>query len=110
MYKSSKLSETEIVEKCYDEQFLSLYVLTMEDLMFIFFYFFQLYFCFNAVIFLIFFYIIGKRVYYNTRFVSINIALSFFFRLTDISSKYNTNYYYRIDQSGVYLYWNCKYS
>ncbi|CAB5096512.1 uncharacterized protein OCT59_025500 [Rhizophagus irregularis] len=49
MYKSSKLSGTEIVEKCYDEQFLSLYVLTMEDLMFIFFYFFQLYFCFNAI-------------------------------------------------------------
>ncbi|PKY52780.1 hypothetical protein RhiirA4_547332 [Rhizophagus irregularis] len=49
MYKSSKISGTEIVEKCYDEQFLSLYVLTMEDLMFIFFYFFQLYFCFNAI-------------------------------------------------------------
>ncbi|GBC01921.1 hypothetical protein RclHR1_04390006 [Rhizophagus clarus] len=50
MYNLNKSNETErIDDECYNEQFLSLYVLTLENLMFIFFYFFQLYFCFNAI-------------------------------------------------------------
>ncbi|RIA80888.1 hypothetical protein C1645_781136 [Glomus cerebriforme] len=45
-----KLNETDQSnDNCFNGQFLPLYVLTLENLMFIFFYFFQLYFCFNAI-------------------------------------------------------------